>query len=181
MHIQQAHIFVQLKVFDKYIFMLIRKLSHPSEIFAKVRTWSKLYSFRRKWRNSWFFENFSISSKIITHLFRLRICKRDSNASAKWRIEFRRSKNTLWYHSTRYTYSRNRFFSLFVSQNLNNERIIFGIERIQTPPTSQIMSIPIKSYSILFHRFSIWIVTDYFNYNYNYSSFQLFIIIYRKF
>lgn len=78
MHIQQAHIFVQLKVFDKYIFMLIRKLSHPSEIFAKVRTWSKLYSFRRKWRNSRFFENSSISSKIITHLFRLRICKRDS-------------------------------------------------------------------------------------------------------
>lgn len=38
MYIQQTDIFVQLKVSDKYIFMLIRKSSHPSEIFAKVRT-----------------------------------------------------------------------------------------------------------------------------------------------
>lgn len=74
MYLQQTHIFVQLKIFDIYIFMLIRKLSYPREIFAKVRTWSKLYLLRRKWRNSLKIPQFHKKS----HLFRLRICKRDS-------------------------------------------------------------------------------------------------------
>lgn len=124
-------------------------------------------------RNSRFFENFSTSLKI-THLFRLRIYKRDSMRFAKWRIEFRRSKNILWHHSTRYTYSRNKFACF--TNNLNNERIILGIEKIPANSSTHVSnnsSILVKSYSIDSQSWASKRL--FFNCCYNYSSFQLYI------